>query len=173
MDDSNLSDVVHLGFAKVFDSVNHRFLLAKLESFGLCEKIVRWKRSYLTEDLTGCKRTMSYHKRQGSEHGGTSWISNWVISFLPVCYRRSDCHQCAFRRRLQNGATVRAKRPLAELPLNVWKWSINWDLSINPTKYNNIAIGMATPPPILLCHWNAGLFHTSRKRCLIPGCSNG
>ncbi len=48
MDDGNTADVVYMDFAKVFDSVNLRFLLAKLESFGLCEKVVRWIRSYLT-----------------------------------------------------------------------------------------------------------------------------
>ncbi len=35
MDDRNTADVVYLDFAKAF-------LLAKLESFGLCEKVVRW-----------------------------------------------------------------------------------------------------------------------------------
>ncbi len=28
---------------------------------------------------------------------------------------------------------------------NVWKWSIDWDIPIDPTKYNFIAIGQATP----------------------------
>ncbi len=41
IDDRNTADVVYLDFAKAFDSDNHRFLLAKLESFGLCEKCVR------------------------------------------------------------------------------------------------------------------------------------
>ncbi len=50
MNDGNTADVVYLDFAKAFDSVNHRFLLAKFESFGLCEKVVRWVRSYLTEE---------------------------------------------------------------------------------------------------------------------------
>ncbi len=44
MDDGNTADVVYLDFAKVFDTVNHKFLI---ESFGLCEKVVRWIRSYL------------------------------------------------------------------------------------------------------------------------------
>ncbi len=48
MDDGNTADVVYLDFAKALDSVYHRFLLAKLESFGLCDKVVRWMRSYLT-----------------------------------------------------------------------------------------------------------------------------
>ncbi len=48
MDDGNSADVVYLDFAKAFGSVIHRFLLAKLESFGLCDKAVRWIRPYQT-----------------------------------------------------------------------------------------------------------------------------
>ncbi len=40
--------MVYLVFAKAFDTVGYGFLFAKLESFGLCEKFVRWIRSYLT-----------------------------------------------------------------------------------------------------------------------------
>ncbi len=47
MDDGNTVDVVHFDFANVFDSVNHRLLLAKLLSFGLFDNTVRWVRSYL------------------------------------------------------------------------------------------------------------------------------
>ncbi len=48
MDDGNTADMVYLDFAQAFASVNHRFLLAKLESVGLFDKVVRWIRSYLT-----------------------------------------------------------------------------------------------------------------------------
>ncbi len=48
MDDGSTADVMDLDFAKAFRSVNHRFLFAKLESFGLCEKVVGWIRSYMT-----------------------------------------------------------------------------------------------------------------------------
>ncbi len=41
VDSGNTTNAVYLDFAKVFDSVNHRFLLAKVESFGLCENVVR------------------------------------------------------------------------------------------------------------------------------------
>ncbi len=40
MDDGKTADVVYLHFARAFGSVIHRFLLAKLESIGLCDKVV-------------------------------------------------------------------------------------------------------------------------------------
>ncbi len=48
MDDGNAADGVYIDFAKAFDSLYQRFVLAKLELFGLCDKVVRWIRSYLT-----------------------------------------------------------------------------------------------------------------------------
>ncbi len=38
--DGNIEDVAYLDFTKAFASVNHKFFLAKLESFGLCDKVV-------------------------------------------------------------------------------------------------------------------------------------
>ncbi len=48
MADETTADVVNLDFAKAFGSVNHRFLLAKLDSMGLCDTVDWWLRSYLT-----------------------------------------------------------------------------------------------------------------------------
>ncbi len=48
MDDGHTGDVIYLDFAKAFDSVNHRFLLAKMKSFGLGYVVVRWIKAYLS-----------------------------------------------------------------------------------------------------------------------------
>ncbi len=48
MDDANTADVMYSDFAKAFDSVHHGLLLAKFESCGLYNNVVRWIRSYLT-----------------------------------------------------------------------------------------------------------------------------
>ncbi len=37
MDEAHTVDVIYLGFAKAFDSVNHRFLLAKMKSFEISQ----------------------------------------------------------------------------------------------------------------------------------------
>ncbi len=42
MDEDHTVDVIYLNFVKAFDSVNHRFLLAKMEAFGIGGVVVRW-----------------------------------------------------------------------------------------------------------------------------------
>ncbi len=42
MDERHTVDVIYLDFAKAFASVNHRFILAKMKSFGLGDVVVRW-----------------------------------------------------------------------------------------------------------------------------------
>ncbi len=42
IDEGHTVDVIYLDFAKAFDSVNHRFLLAKMTSFGHGDVVVRW-----------------------------------------------------------------------------------------------------------------------------------
>ncbi len=46
MDEGHTVDGIYLAFAKAFDSVNHRFLLAKVKSFGLSDVVVRWIEAY-------------------------------------------------------------------------------------------------------------------------------
>ncbi len=48
MDEGDTVDVIYLDFAKAFDCVNHRFLLAKMKSFGLGDAVVRWIEAYLS-----------------------------------------------------------------------------------------------------------------------------
>ncbi len=48
IDEGHTVDVIYLDFAKAFDSVNHRFLLAKMKSFGLDDVVVRWIEAYLS-----------------------------------------------------------------------------------------------------------------------------
>ncbi len=49
MGEDHIVDVIYLSFAKAFDSINRRFLLAKTKSFGLSEAVVRW----IAEHLSG------------------------------------------------------------------------------------------------------------------------
>ncbi len=42
MDDGHTVDVIYFDFAKAFDSVSPRFLLAKIKSFGLGDAVMCW-----------------------------------------------------------------------------------------------------------------------------------
>ncbi len=44
-------DLVYLNFAKAFDSVSHRFLLAKLKSSATDGAVPNWIKSYLSNRL--------------------------------------------------------------------------------------------------------------------------
>ncbi len=48
MGEGHTVDVMYLDVAKATDSVNHRFLLAKMQFFGLGDAVVRWIEAYLT-----------------------------------------------------------------------------------------------------------------------------
>ncbi len=62
IDEGHTVDVIYLDFTKAFDSVNHRFLLAKMKSFGLGDVVVRWIEAYLSG------RVSRVHV--GGEHSG-------------------------------------------------------------------------------------------------------
>ncbi len=47
MDEGPTVDFVYLDFAKALDSVNHRFLLARLMSSGIDGAVLNWIKPYL------------------------------------------------------------------------------------------------------------------------------
>ncbi len=48
MDEGHTLDLVYFDFAKAFDSVNHRFLLAKLKFSDIDGAVHNWIKSYLS-----------------------------------------------------------------------------------------------------------------------------
>ncbi len=48
MDEEHTVDLVYLDFAKAFDSLNHRFLLAKVKSSGTDGAVLNWIKFYLS-----------------------------------------------------------------------------------------------------------------------------
>ena len=48
LDASGQTELIYLDFSKAFDSVNHKLLLHKLQSFGINGNLLSWFKSYLT-----------------------------------------------------------------------------------------------------------------------------
>ena len=42
------TDLIYLDFAKAFDSVDHKILLAKLSAYGISGKLLSWLANYLS-----------------------------------------------------------------------------------------------------------------------------
>ncbi len=72
----------------------HRFLLAKLESFGLSVARID---QVLPEgkNLQGASG-LCVVARDKDQEWSTSGVSYWATSFLVVCQRPPDCYQCAY-----------------------------------------------------------------------------
>ena len=48
---SGQTDIIYLDFSKAFDSVNHKLLFHKLQSFGINGNLLSWFKSYLTNRI--------------------------------------------------------------------------------------------------------------------------
>ncbi len=63
MDEGHAVDVNYVDFAKAVDSVDHRFLWAKIKSFGLGDVVVRWIEAYLLwAGLESARRCSSFSR---------------------------------------------------------------------------------------------------------------
>ncbi len=72
-------------------------------------------------------------------------VSDWTTFILAVCLSVINVITLLFADDSMM-VSPRSQSDLLMSPLyNVWNWSVNWDLSINPTKWNYIAIGRAPP----------------------------
>ncbi len=74
MDEGHTVDFINLDFAKVFDSVNSKFLLAKVQSFGLGDVIVRWIEAYHSGRVSRV-HVSGEHSGATSMHSGVPQVS--------------------------------------------------------------------------------------------------
>ena len=63
--DGNVVDVIYLDFAKSFDTVPHRRLIGKLESYGISGNLLGWRSDFLRErshivSVNGAKSASAY-----------------------------------------------------------------------------------------------------------------
>ncbi len=148
MDEGHTVDVIYLDFAKAFDSVNHRFHLTKMKSFGLGDVVVRWIEAYLSG------RVSRVHI--GGEHSGAIPMHSGVPQgsvigpplFLLFVNDLPDVLETLTLLFADDVKMVTRRSQNMNLHSSLtaaWDWSKKWDLPINPTKCNYLTIGREVP----------------------------
>ena len=141
------SDVVFLDFAKAFDTVPHKRLIAKLRAYGLNECLVKWIESFL-------------HKRQQRVvmgDGVSFWA--WVLSGVPqgsvlgpllfIIYINDLCENLHFMGKLYADDTKIISSinsindsQLLQADLNkIHEWSTKWLVQLNRDKCKVMHLG--------------------------------
>ncbi len=132
-DEGHTVDVVYLDFAKAFDSVNHRFLLAKMKSFGLDDVVVRWIEAFLSG------RASRVHV--GGEHSAAIPMHSGVLQgfvigpllFLLFVNGLPDVLETLTLLFADDVKMVTRRSQNMNLHRFLTAASKKWDLSINPT----------------------------------------
>ncbi len=136
IDEGHTVDVIYLDFAKAFESVIHRFLLANMKSFGLGDVIVRWIEAYLSGRVSRVHVDV--------EHSGTIPMHSGVPqgsvigSLLFLLFANDLPHVLETMTLLfaDNVKMVTRRSQSVNLHSSVtvaWDCSKKWDLLINPT----------------------------------------
>ena len=139
-DDKSQTDVIILDFAKAFDTVPHKRLLSRLESYGIDGKIHNWIRSFL------CNR----HQRvildgEGSELAPVrSGVPQGTVlgPILFLCYINDlpDCVKSQTRLFADDCLLYRAIKSVTDQLqlqrdlLSLEKWADSWGMSFNSKK---------------------------------------
>ncbi len=144
MDEGPTVDVIYPDFVKAFESVNHRFLLTKMKSFGLGDVIVRWAEAYLSGRVSRVPI--------GGEHSGAIPLQSGVpqgsgigpLLFLLFVNDLPDAFEALTLLFADDVKIV--TRPTQNMNLHssltaAWDWLKKWDLPINLSKCNYLTIG--------------------------------
>ena len=145
--DGSVVDAIYLDFSKAFDTVPHRRLMSKLESYGITGEVKKWVESF----LTGRSQTVKVNNDesppapvisgipQGSVLGPLLFVI--YINDLPdtvnsFVYLLAD--DTKLMRKIKSEEDAKAlQRDLDELEA----WSNKWLLRFNPDKCHVLTIG--------------------------------
>ncbi len=129
-------------------------------SFRLYDKVIRWIRSYLTArtyrvqvvDALSQETRIKCGVPQRSEIGPLLFLL--FVNDLPIIIIVTTL-------RFVNDVKMVSPRSqsdrLQRFFHNVWNWLVNWDLPINPTKCNCIAVAQAPPLQLSLASGGPGI----------------
>ena len=141
-------NVIFTDFAKAFDSVPHKRLLIKLQSYGIHGKLLEWIRSFLSNRRQRVRVDGVYsewaHVKSGVPQGSVLGPILFVlyINDMPKVVENT-CKLFADDAKLSGKATnsVSIQNDLN----NLTEWSLTWQLPFNYGKCKCLHIGKSNP----------------------------
>lgn len=150
MDEGGSVDVVYMDFMKAFDTVPHRRLLGKLETYGISERTREWIRAFLTDRKqqvsvngeTSKWKSVTSGIPQGSVLGPTLFVL--YINDLPDLV---DSTALMFADDTKLYRDTRKNVDMQKDLDNLQKWSDTWLLKFHPDKCHHMRIGNDSTTP--------------------------
>jgi hypothetical protein len=152
LDKGEKVEVCYLDFQKAFDSVNHRMLLLKLESYGVSSQLVNWVKAFL-ENRTFHVVVEGESSRKGKACSGVPqgsvlgpllflvFINDLAGSLKCPCYMFADDVK------IVGNPTSDALRADLE---TIYHWTKVWKLPLNQRKCQRLIAKTTDSPPLLL-----------------------
>lgn len=149
IDDGVQVDVAYTDFMKAFDKVPHERLLLKLESFGICGKVLQWLRTFLTNRK---QRVIVNHEESKWEPVSSGIPQGTVLG--PICFILyindlpldvdSDMYLFADDTKIYRKITnVQDALKFQEDINRMEEWSNKWLLRFHPDKCKVMTVGKA------------------------------
>ena len=147
MSDRGVTDTVYLDFAKAFDSVPHRRLLGKLQSYGITGNLHRWIEAFLVGRIQrvcvngklSSEETVLSGIPQGSVLGPLLFVV--YINDLPT---QLNCSSLMFADDTKIFSRIQSHDDAYKLQDNLRKleqWSHDWLLVFHPDKCKILTVG--------------------------------
>ena len=144
-------DAVYLDFSKAFDTVPHKRLIHKLNSYGIQNNLLSWINSFLSDRTQYVKINDSKSKKtkvisgvpQGSVLGPILFI--YYINDMPKC---TDCNLKMFADDSKASNTIQNFKDSLSLQSSIYdlnQWSDKWQQKFNSTKCKIMHIGKNNP----------------------------
>ena len=147
LDNGSILDAVYLDFSKAFDSVPHKRLLIKLQSYGVEGKVLQWIQSFLSDRrqkvyVSGAGSSWSYVTSgvpQGSVLGPVLFVC--YINDMPEVVK-SMIYLYADDAKIGRQIVNDSDKDVLQLDLDeLEKWAKKWQMKFNPNKCKVMHIG--------------------------------
>ena len=140
-------DTIYFDFAKAFDSVPHRRLISKLESYGISARVLNWIKNYLNER----QQTVSVNGEKSDPVEVLSGVPQGTVlgPLLFVLYindildnTKSHGFMFADDTKLFRQVTSKEDALVLQSDINLLdEWSKKWLLSFNKSKCHVLTLG--------------------------------